>query len=161
MHEKPRYECGECSKIFRSEKAVNQHLRSFHLPNQCRFCKKLFKNANTRRSHVLNCKRRTNCAVQTRRENKEEDDVTLAEASTSLEDSNGKKKDESVDEATQNSRKEFEDTSPDSNVARYSKKCTLCNKVYHSRSGLHKHMKTHKLVDMNNSVNDLIVVDDE
>ena len=95
------------------------------------------------------------------KENKEEDDVTLAEASTSLEDSNGKKKDESVDEATQNSRKEFEDTSPDSNVARYSKKCTLCNKVYHSRSGLHKHMKTHKLVDMNNSVNDLIVVADE
>ena len=157
IHERPHFQCAECSKVFRTERAVTKHMQNFHLPNQCKLCKKLLKNANTRRSHFLQCKKMKNSAVGAEVGNKDTIDHSLTEASTSVNDSKANDH-ENVEEDTTKPEK---DADPVSNVVKYSKECSLCKKVYHSRSGFHKHMKTHRLAEQKDPGNEVLIVDDE
>ena len=111
IHGRPLLKCSECEETFKTETGFNKHMRRWHEQSVCEFCKKEFKNANTRRSHVFNCRvRRANAGLP------------QAPAKKSSYDKN------------------------------YFKKCGLCHKTFHSRGGLAKHIKTHRLVSMNESI---------
>jgi hypothetical protein len=82
-----------------------------------------------------------NSAVGAEVGNKHTIDHALTEASTSVIDSKANDHENVEEDAI----KPEKDAHPVSNVVKHSKECSLCKKVYHSRSGLHKHMKTHRL----------------
>ena len=118
-HINPKFQCGECLKIFPTQKTVDAHMKHNHMLRECKFCKKLFKNSNGLRSHVhkVHKKKSNGEQVESREENQvilnPEDDSILAKKSTV-------------------SKKEI-----------FIKKCCLCGKVYHSRSGYIRHTKKH------------------
>jgi len=64
IHDRPLLKCSECEEIFKTETGISKHMRRCHIQSMCEFCKKEFKNANTRRSHVSNCRvRRANAGL--------------------------------------------------------------------------------------------------
>jgi len=56
IHARPLIKCSECEEIYKTEIGLNKHMRRCHLQSSCEFCQKVFKNANTRRSHVFVCR---------------------------------------------------------------------------------------------------------
>ena len=147
QHTKALFQCDECSKIFKAQTAVNKHIRSYHLPSQCKFCKKLLKNANSRRSHANRCKVRKAGAAQTSIENKDKNDMVGENTASSDET----KAENNIVTSTLNGPRTKESEAKDQslNVTGYSEKCSLCEKILHSKSGMYKHKKTHKLMKVN------------
>ena len=165
-HENTLYRCASCPRIFRSEKAAEKHTQSFHTFNQCKFCLKMLKNANCRRSHVLNCKVRKGGIVQNRQESEETVDYPVTEASTSADHQiSGSSKDSAEIKKVNVRPPKEKETEKVKN--KETKMCHVCNKVFKGRSGLWKHLRTHTLGHMNNSdtvvvaaVNDIVAVDE-
>ena len=118
-HIKPKFQCGECLKIFPSKKTVDAHMKHNHMLRECKFCKKMFKNSNGLRSHVytFHSKKSRGEPMKSQKEKQanliSQDDSDLAKKRPALK--------------TQS----------------YMCKCSLCGKVYHSRSGYIRHMKKH------------------
>ena len=119
-HIKPKFQCGECLKIFPTKKTVDAHMKHNHMLRECKFCKKLFKNSNGLRSHVYSIHKKISSdkPVKSQKENQvnlisDNDDSDLARKSTVSKTSN------------------------------YIKNCSLCGKVFHSRSGYIRHRKKH------------------
>ena len=166
VHEKPLFKCAECSKIFPTEKTANKHFISDHIQHECKFCKKLFKNANTLRSHVYMCNVKKSDMVEKSTENNQnkETDLTKAEEIKKQQDKEIETDEVTVDKTnkTKKSDKQMDvDKDNKTGATGYKKECGLCKKIYYSRSGYIKHMKTHNMSDENNVINEMIIVADE
>jgi len=153
IHEKPMYKCGDCGKIFPSEKTVNKHYISHHVPHMCDLCKKVFKNANTLRSHVFNCKKATK-VPPTNETNRDEKGLGTDEAIKDNETSNSETKE--TETKTKQTKKQISKPKP----KLFIKECSQCNKRYQSRSGYIKHMKTHKMAKEDTDNQEVIILDE-
>ena len=134
VHEKPLYKCGMCSKICPTEKNLLKHFSYYHEEKECKFCIKMFKNANTLRSHIFNCHVQQKSLVQ----DSKEAEAKLAKGKVDTIKSN-----DSSDK-TEKPRKE----------------CNICQKTFKTKGGYNKHMNTHKIVNANNVISDSMKVDD-
>ena len=151
VHERPIYQCGDCSKFFPSQKTVQNHLNSFHMKNECIFCKKIFKNANTLRSHIS-----SDCVVRRRMRNPatEENVKETNEGETEDEgqEKEGKKpsiggEDDVPKDIKVKTKAETDEKF--SKAAGYRKKCSVCESMFMSKGGYNKHLKTHRKMDEN------------
>ena len=134
VHEKPLFQCGMCSRIFPTEKNLEKHFNYSHEEKECKFCNKMFKNANTMRSHIFNCPLKKKSLVPDSKE-------AAAKPAKAKVDTN-----------------KSNDSSQKADKPR--KECTICKKTFQTKGGYNKHLNTHKIVNANNVLSDSMKVDD-
>ena len=148
VHERKLYQCVYCEKVLKNQAAVTRHMQSSHIQNQCKHCKKFLKNANGLRSHVYRCKQRKEDTVEAGSEHSDtEDNVGKEnEAKASADDTkdDNQLKLNSEVKAPVALKRSKELKTKVKKVTQYSEICSLCGKTFNSPSGIWKHRKTHK-----------------
>ena len=162
IHEKPLFKCGNCGKIFPSEKTVNKHYISHHVPHMCDWCRKVYKNANTLRSHVSKCKKTTKVPLTSEIDRSE--NTAVIDASPEIARKDGANKDKEIPnskpEGTETNSEQTKKNIPKPKTKLSIKECNQCGKKFESRSGYRKHMKTHEIVKGGKDNQEMIIMDE-
>ena len=163
LHEKPLYKCGDCGKIFPSQKTVNKHFISHHVPHMCDWCRKVFKNANTLRSHTYNCLVKKTTKVPPTSEIDRSDSTVVIDASYKSAGTDEAHKDSETPhpepEETETNSDQIKKQIPKPKAKLFNKECSQCNKKYQSRGGYNKHIKTHRMAEGSKDDQEMIIVD--
>ena len=153
-HEKQIFQCAECLKYFPTRKTVDKHLANFHSQHECKHCKKMYRNANTLRSHVFKCtKKKEPLAKTPDGKNTTGDNKDIKQG-----------KDTNVEVKVKNAKETEKDKTitpegPISETEKYIRSCTVCDKIYLSKGGYNKHIKTHKDKTENDQTKEIVFVD--
>ena len=141
LHQKTKYECCVCSRLFTNKETGTKHMKNNHDLNECTYCHKFYKNKNVLRSHRNKCKVKKSMDIQKDNERTEQQTELEAANNTATEDEN-----ENV--GMRNNKK----AKSDEKSQNYQRACSLCKKVYRSRGGYSRHMKIHRRTDKSNHV---------
>ena len=137
FHEKTRFQCGICWKIFPSQESVDKHTQSRHDPVECKLCRKIFKNKNTQRVHNQKCSKKKNAI----------DNVS--------DQAGGEIKVRAVIEEAGGSKKKLKNAASHA-PNNYLRACDRCKKTYNSRGGFSRHMKSHRQADNNSELKKMV-----
>ena len=113
---------------------------------------------------MCNVKKSDMVEKSTENNQNKETDLTKAEEMKKQQDKEIETDEVTVDKTnkTKKSDKQMDvDKDNKTGATGYKKECGLCKKIYYSRSGYIKHMKTHNMSDENNVINEMIIVADE
>ena len=126
--------------MFPTQKTVDAHLKHYHVKRECTYCKKLFKNSNTLRSHIH--------GVHKKSSRGEQDKIPIDKSKQLLGEEAGSSYSVSPIEVA-------------SKTDKFEQECDHCGIVFKSRSGYRRHMLKHKDTSVSESVGGNIEVTTE
>ena len=129
VHSKPKFQCGDCLRIFPSKHTIEKHVKFHHTKTECPICKTLLKNRNSLRTHVHVCKMKSKSKVDVDPSGKKirKTDGVIAQKGTKSK-----------------SKKDIGKGTVFKSTIQCPLSCNICPKTFRDPSGLYKHVKTHE-----------------